>query len=89
MTIEILSLKKLFDGKHIGKTCFICKGKGHHLSENQYAKLLADCKTKGKINWKKVEKSIDDGGMRCEVCHGEKRLYYSFIFHQRNLVKVD
>lgn len=76
----MIEFKKLFDGKHMCKPCFVCHSKGHHLSKSQYAKLLADCKTKGKINWKKVERSIKDGGMECEVCHGEKRIVYNFIF---------
>ena len=75
-----MDLKKLFDGMHKGKTCFVCKGKGHHLSNSQYKKLVADCKDKkGNVNWKKVDERIDEG-MRCNVCHGEKRLYFNFNF---------
>jgi len=79
--MDFKNLKKLFDGRHKGKLCFVCHGKGHHLSNSQYKKLVADCKDKkGQVNWKKVDGRIDDGGMRCNVCHGEKRLYFNFNF---------
>ena len=58
------------------KKCWVCKGKGHHLSKKQYNKLIAECKDKNKINWKKVDRLIKDGGMRCELCDGEKSIFY-------------
>jgi hypothetical protein len=63
------------------KGCFICHGKGHHLSHNQVDKVKETCYDvkKNRINWKCVERKLQEPNAVCELCHGEKLLFYPHI----------
>lgn len=69
--------KMIVTSRGIMKGCFLCHGKGHHLSHNQVDKVKEKCSDhKNKINWKCVERTLNEPPVVCEVCNGERFLFY-------------
>jgi len=61
----------------ITKTCFICHGRGHHLSHKQVQRVKEECTDKkGRVNWNCVENHLKQPNAVCELCHGEKTITY-------------
>ena len=56
------------------KTCFLCKGKGHLLSNHQYRRLASQYK-----NEKTLSKKIKEMGMECDLCKGTGIIEYPHI----------
>jgi len=86
MTTSIEKIKKYFfpaveiSRKFIIKDCFVCKTRGHILSHRQLARLKAECMNKrGQVNWKMLERKLEDPKIQCNVCHGEGELIYPHI----------
>jgi len=68
----------MITSKVITKGCFICHGRGHHLTNNQLNKVKEECfdHKKNMINWNRVDRILKSPPAVCEVCHGERFLFY-------------
>lgn len=66
---------------NIMKRCFVCRGKGHHLSNYQVKQVEEKCfdSKKNKVNWNCVERNLNKPKAVCELCHGDKFLFYPHL----------
>ena len=65
----------------IFKPCFICHGRGHHLSHSQVNKVKEGCwdHKRSRINERCVERILASPPVVCELCHGDRTIRYPVV----------
>lgn len=90
--MSLKDIANVFKGKTIMKKCFICHNRGHHLSKSQYIAVKLKVrdelvsqrrKSKKPVYESEVEEKtwnrVKESDMLCDVCHGNRVLFYPKI----------